>query len=484
LPGRHEGASYFSYSLKTSVSEISFFKWSKDMVRLKFAFNLAFGLSLAFSGAAWAEVKAYRASILHFVADPTRAGDKSYEYFQDGSLVIEDGHVKAVGSYTELSQKYRNVEWVDRRGRLIMPGFVDTHIHYPQTEMIAAYGEQLLEWLNTYTFPTERKYASYTYARQQSRFFIDQLLRNGTTTALVFGTVHPESVDALFDEASRFNMRIIGGKVMMDRNAPDYLVDTAESSYTQSKALIEKWHEKKRLLYAVTPRFAPTSTPEQLTAAGKLKAEFPSVYVHTHVSENPNEVEWVKSLFPERTGYFDVYEHYGLAGDRSVFAHGVHLTDSEFDRVAATNSSIAFCPTSNLFLGSGLFKLIPALDKGIRVGMGTDVGAGTSFSMFQTMNEAYKVVQLQGQKLSSLQSFYLATLGGAQSLGLENKIGSFKKGNEADFVVINWEATPLTQLRTSNSKTLQDKLFVLLTLGDDRHIQETYVDGKRVYRAK
>ncbi len=453
-------------------------------MRLTYLMGLWMALSLFCSSQSMAAVKAYRASILHFVADPARYGDQAWQYFQDGALVVEDGRVKEVGNHSDLWQKFREAEWIDHSGRLIVPGFVDTHVHYPQTEMIAAYGEQLLEWLNTYTFPTERKYKDYDYARRQSRFFIDQLLRNGTTTALVFGTVHPESVDALFDEASRFNMRLIGGKVMMDRNAPDYLVDTPETSYTESKALIQKWHGRNRLLYAITPRFAPTSTPEQLTAAGKLKSEFPSTYVHTHVSENPNEVAWVKSLFPERSGYFDVYEHYGLAGDRSIFAHGVHLTDAEFDRMAATRSSIAFCPTSNLFLGSGLFKLFPAMEKGIRVGMGTDVGAGTSFSMLQTMNEAYKVVQLQGQKLSSLQSFYLATLGGAQSLGLDDKIGSFKTGNEADFVVINWGATALSNLRTRNSKTLQDKLFVLLTLGDDRHIFETYVDGKRVYRAK
>jgi guanine deaminase len=453
-------------------------------MRLKFWMSLWISLSLVASSQALAQVKAYRASILHFTGDPARQGDQAYQYFQDGALIIENGSVRDVGPHSELAKKFRDAEWIDHSGRLIMPGFVDTHIHYPQTEMIAAYGEQLLQWLNTYTFPTERKYKDYDYARKQSRFFIDQLLRNGTTSALVFGTVHPESVDALFDEASRFNMRLIGGKVMMDRNAPDYLVDTAESSYAESKALIQKWHGKNRLLYAITPRFAPTSTPEQLAAAGRLKAEFPSTYVHTHVSENPSEVEWVKSLFPERAGYFDVYEHYGLAGEHSVFAHGVHLTDSEFDRIAATRSSIAFCPTSNLFLGSGLFKLLPALDKGIRVGMGTDVGAGTSFSMLQTMNEAYKVVQLQGQKLSSLQSFYLATLGGAQALGLEGKIGSFKTGNEADFVVMNWGPTPLSKLRNRNSKTLQEKLFVLLTLGDDRNILETYVAGQRVYRAK
>ncbi len=440
-------------------------------------------LGLGLGGASFAAPKAYRASILHFLDDPFLKTDKSYEYYQDGLLVVDNGHILQVGSYSDLAN-----QWVDKsgiidyRGKLIVPGFVDTHIHYPQTEMIAAYGEQLLEWLNTYTFPTEKKYQDINYARERSKFFLRELLRNGTTTALIFGTVHPESVNALFEEASKLNMRIIAGKVMMDRNAPDYLLDTPETSYQESKDLIEQWHGKNRLLYAITPRFAPTSSPEQLAAAGRLKKEFPSVYMHTHLSENKNEVAWVNSLFRESKGYLDIYDSYGLTGDRSIFAHGIHLSDEEFDRMATTQSSIAFCPTSNLFLGSGLFKFFTAKEKGVRVGYGTDVGAGTSFSMFQTMNEAYKVVQLQGQKLSALQSLYTATLGGAKALSLDDKIGNFQIGKEADFSVIDLGATPLTQLRMNNSKDILEQLFVLQTLGDDRHILATFVDGKKVYQ--
>lgn len=441
-------------------------------------------LMLSLAPIAGAVTTAYRGQVLHFVADPRTAGDAAVEYLADGLLVVEDGKVVMTGAYDAvLASLPAKVEVKDYSGRLIVPGFVDTHIHFPQTEMIAAYGEQLLQWLNTYTFPTERKYQDYDYARGQAKFFLDQLVRNGTTTALVFATVHPQSVDALFDEALERDMRLIGGKVMMDRNAPEYLQDTAESSYSESKALIEKWHGKGRLLYAVTPRFAPTSTPAQLQAAGKLVAEHPSVYMHTHLSENPSEVAWVKELFPERAGYLDVYDHYGLTGSRSIFAHSIHLTDDEMGRMAATDSIASFCPTSNLFLGSGLFKLYPMLERGVRVGLGTDVGAGTSFSMLETLNEAYKIVQLQNQKLSAMQGFYLATLGGAKALSIDDRIGNFAKGKEADFVVLDLASTPLLGMRTANSKSLQDKLFVLMTLGDDRSVAATYVNGKLAFEA-
>ncbi len=314
-----------------------------------------------------------------------------------------------------------------------------------------------------------------------SRFFINELLKNGTTSALVFGTVHPESIDALFEEALEKNMRMIAGKVMMDRNAPDYLLDTPESSYRDSKALIQKWHNRKRLQYAITPRFAPTSTREQLAVAGKLKAEFPDVYVQTHLSENKNEVEWVKSLFPEHDDYFAVYEHYGLTGDRSVFAHAIHLTEREWGAFEQTDSVIASCPTSNLFLGSGLFNLEKAEQKNIRVGLGTDIGAGTSFSQFQTLNEAYKVQQLQDKKLSAFKGLFLATLGGARSLSIDDKVGNFAVGKEADFVVLDWAATDLQKLRHQHTKSLEDKLFALMILGDERNVDATYVDGKLVY---
>ncbi|WP_298939853.1 guanine deaminase [uncultured Psychromonas sp.] len=425
-----------------------------------------------------------RASFLHFINDPAKVEniDDAYQYIADGLLVIENGKVKSLTPFNDKSADlYPHLE--DKRGQLIMPGFIDTHIHYPQTEMIAAYGEQLLEWLETYTFPTEKQFKDKLYAQKISQFFINELLKNGTTSALVFGTVHPESVDALFEEAEKIDMRMIAGKVMMDRNAPDYLLDTAQSSYDQSKALIEKWHNKGRLQYAITPRFAPTSTPEQLELAGKLKAEYPDVYVQTHLSENVDEIEWVKSLFPEREGYLDVYEHYGLTGDKSVFAHCIHLTDKEWTIMAESNSVIAFCPTSNLFLGSGLFNLDKADDNNVPVGLATDVGGGTSFSQLRSLSEAYKIMQLQGKKLSVFKGLYLATLGSAQSLSLDHKVGNFEKGKEADFIVLDWAATELQTLRLENSNSLQDKLFALMMLGDERNIHSTYVAGKLVYSA-
>jgi guanine deaminase len=395
---------------------------------------------------------------------------------------VTDGLIEKVGNYSEIRDLLAGKARIkDYRGKLIMPGFIDTHIHYPQTEMVASYGEQLLEWLDTYTFPTEKKFADRNYATERAKFFVNELLRNGTTTALVFGTVHPQSVDALFTESEAKNMRMIAGKVMMDRNAPEFLLDTATTGYDESEALIKKWHRHGRSLYAITPRFAPTSTPEQLKMAGELKKKYPDVYVHTHLSENKNEIAWVKSLFPDRQNYFDVYEHYGLSGGRSIFAHAIHLEDEEIARLKATDSAVAFCPSSNLFLGSGLFRMHALKDEGIRIGMGTDIGAGTSFSMFTTLNEAYKVMQLQGQKLPAIESLYQATLGGARALNLDDKIGNFDAGKEADFVVINMQATELQKLRMSGSKDLEDRLFALTILGDDRNISATYVMGKAAF---
>ncbi|MGJ8581597.1 MAG: guanine deaminase [Psychromonas sp.] len=429
-------------------------------------------------------ITAIRASFLHFLNDPAKVDniEEAYQYIADGILVFENGKVSSLTPFSqESADLYPQLE--DKRGQLIMPGFIDTHIHYPQTEMIAAYGEQLLEWLETYTFPTEKQFSDKAYAKKISQFFINELLKNGTTSALVFGTVHPESVDALFEEASKIDMRMIAGKVMMDRNAPDYLLDTAQSSYEQSKALIEKWHNTGRLQYAITPRFAPTSTPEQLVMAGKLKAEYPDVYVQTHLSENKDEIEWVKSLFPERAGYLDVYDHYGLVGDKCVFAHCIHLTDQEWQTMVESDSVIAFCPTSNLFLGSGLFNLEKADSIKVRVGLATDVGGGTSFSQLQSLSEAYKIMQLQGQTLSVFKGLYLATLGSAESLSMADKVGNLAPGKEADFIVLDWAATDLQALRLENSTNLQDKLFALMMLGDERNIQSTYVAGKLVYSA-
>lgn len=429
-------------------------------------------------------LKAIRGNFLDIVktVEQPEEIESHLRFIEDGLMLLRSGKVEWFGTWQEGKHLIpEGIRVRDYSGKMIVPGFVDTHIHYPQSEMVGAYGEQLLEWLNKHTFPAERRYNDIEYAREMSAFFIKQLLRNGTTTALVFGTVHPESVDALFEAAHNINMRMIAGKVMMDRNAPDYLLDTAETSYSQSKALIERWHHNGRLLYAITPRFAPTSTPEQLAMAQRLREEYPDTYLHTHLCENKDEIEWVKALYPERKGYLDVYHHYGLTGKNSVFAHCVHLEESEWDCLRDTGSSIAFCPTSNLYLGSGLFNLRKAWHKQIKVGMGTDIGAGTTFNMLQTLNEAYKVMQLQGWRMSAYEAFYLATLGGAKALGLDDIIGNFNIGKEADFVVLEPTATPLQQLRYDNSVTLMDKLFVMMTLGDDRSIYRTYVDGQLVY---
>ena len=428
--------------------------------------------------------KAYRAAIVHSLADPAEVGvEASYEYFADGLMLVEDGRIVALGNAEDLLATLADeVEVVTYDDALITAGFIDTHIHLPQTGMIGSYGEQLLDWLNTYVFPCEKQFEDPEHSAQVADIFLNELLRNGTTTALVFGSRHKASVEALFSAAEKLNLRLIAGKVMMDRNAPDYLVDTAQSSYDDSKALIERWHGKGRLHYAVTPRFAPTSTPEQMTLAGQLLTEYPDLYLQTHISENLKEIEWVKALFPEHKNYLDVYDHFNLLGQRSVFAHGVHLCDEECERLAETGSAIAFCPTSNLFLGSGLFDLPMAERHKVNVGLGTDVGAGTSFSLLHTLNEAYKVMQLQGARLSPFKSLYLATLGGARALRLEDKIGNLQAASEADFVVLDFNATPLLSYRMKQATSIEEQLFVLMTLGDDRTVSETYSAGVLVHK--
>lgn len=417
------------------------------------------------------------------VSQATEIADQ-VRYIEDGVLITEQGKIRWFGTWDAAQDHLpTDVEIQHYPDQLIIPGMIDTHIHFPQTEMVGAYGEQLLSWLNTYTFPTEIQFKDQAYAEEIAKFFVQELLKNGTTTALVFCTVHPESVNALFEAAEQYQMRLIAGKVMMDRHAPEALCDTAESAYDDSKTLIEKWHGQGRALYAITPRFAPTSTPEQLEKAGQLKAEYPDVYVHTHLSENKDEIAWVKDLFPAQKGYLDVYHHYGLTGQRSVFAHCVHLEDAEWQCMHETDSAIAFCPTSNLFLGSGLFPLKKTWEQQVKVGLGTDIGAGTSFSLLQTVNEAYKVQQLQGDKLSAFESLYHSTLGGAKALDLDDKLGNFNVGKEADFVVLNLQATALQQLRQSRSKSIDDSLFALFTMGDDRNIEATYIYGQKAYSA-
>mgnify|MGYP000448133018 CR=1 FL=1 len=426
---------------------------------------------------------AFRASILHLLGDPgDNLNSEQIEYWEDGLLLIENGYIVAVGdAEAMLLELPDDCELTEYPNQLIIPGMIDTHVHYPQTDIISAYGEQLLEWLETYTFPTEQQFSDPEHALDVTRFFLNELLRNGTTTALVFGTVHPESVDSFFQVAEQLNLRMIAGKVLMDRNCPEYLQDTPEQGYQESKTLIEKWHGKGRLSYAVTPRFAPTSSSEQLTKAAQLLEEYPDTYLHTHVAENPDEVKWVNELFPESRSYLDVYQQHGLLRPRSVLAHCIHLDEQDKQCMAETGSAAAFCPTSNLFLGSGLFDLKGFREHNIRIGMGTDVGGGTSFNMLQTGSEAYKVTQMRGEKLSAFQALYLATLSGAKALYLEDKIGNFETGKEADFVVLNFASTPLIERRMKSTKTLHEKLFALLMLGDDRSISATYIMGKQAY---
>ncbi len=435
------------------------------------------------------ECHAIRGSFLDFLDDPFFVEEsQSVRYIPDGLLVLEKGVVKDLGVYETLKNLYPAVPITSYEGMLILPGFIDTHIHYPQTEMIGAYGEQLLEWLNTYTFPTERQFQDKAYAQEVAALFLEELLRNGTTTAMVFAAVFPESVDAFFEEAEKRHLRMVTGKVMMNRHAPDFLCDTAASSYEDTKALIHKWHRRGRLLYAVTPRFAVTSTEEQLQLAGRLLQEFPDVYLHTHLSENVNEVAWIRELFPHREGYLDVYDKAGLVTGRSIFAHGVQLSDAEFQRLSEAQSAIAFCPTSNLFLGSGLFRIEQAKchHHPVKVGLGTDIGAGTSFSMLQTANEAYKVAQLRNQTLSPFKALFLATLGGARALNLDEKLGNFEVGKEADFVVLDPRATPVLALRNGDCppQTLEevgDRAFSLIIMGGDRAVHATHILGAPVY---
>lgn len=433
----------------------------------------------------------FRASILHFLKDPvkTTPGEKSFEYWEDGLLVVKDGKVERVGEFSETIVAYDSTQVKDYTGKLILPGFVDTHIHFPQTEMIASFGAELLDWLETYTFPVERKFKDKEYAREIAKIFLKQLLSQGTTTALVFGSVHKESVEAFFEETQKLHLRMIAGKVMMDRNAPEYLLDTPESSYLDSKSLIEKWHGKDRMLYAVTPRFAPTSSKEQLAKAKQLLEEFPEVYLHTHLSENKAELEWVKELFPEATNYLEVYNEAGLVRPKSVFAHSIYLSDSEWNTLHHQDCSVAFCPSSNLFLGSGLFNIQAAEKHEVRVGMGTDMGAGTSFSILETLQDAYKVNQLrkafpedgyEHQPLTTLKAFYLATLGGAKALHLDAYIGNFEQGKEADFVVLDLASNEFLNFRLSKCKTIEEKLFVIQTLAKDNIIAQTYILGQPV----
>ncbi len=419
-----------------------------------------------------------RASFLHCLGDPARQGNSAVNYIEDGACrVSEDGCICEFGEAKSLST-HPGEPVLDYREKLIVPGFVDTHTHYPQVDVIASYGARLLDWLETYTFPCEAEFGDAAHARETATFFLRELISNGTTTALVFGTSHTASIDAFFEVAQQQNLRMVAGKVMMDRNAPESILDTASSSYKDSKALIERWHGVDRLGYAVTPRFAPTSTREQLDTAGKLLQQYPDVHLHTHLSENLEECAWVSELFPEACDYLDVYEQSGLVRKRSVFAHGIHLTDREWSSLSSNNAAIAHCAMSNLCIGSGLFNYARAVKENVTVGLGTDVGGGDSFSMLRTCNETYKVQQLQRNKISPASLLYLSTLGGARALDLDTHIGNFIVGKEADMVVLNEQATPILARKTQHASTWEERLFALLMLGDDRAVFETLILGR------
>jgi guanine deaminase len=425
--------------------------------------------------------QAYRASILHFTADPA-FNDNAFRWHEDGLLIVADGRIYAAGDYTQLSGTLpEDVKVQDYRGKLIVPGFIDTHIHYPQTDMIASPAPGLLPWLETYTFPTERKFDNEEHAAEVARFFLDELLRCGTTTAMVYCTVHPASVNAFFGESEKRNLRMVAGKIMMDRNCPDFLSDTAEGGVRESEDLIRAWHKRGRQLYAITPRFAPTSTEAQLQLAGELAQIYSDTFLQTHVAENTDEVAWVKSLFPNARSYLDVYDHYGMMRPRAMYAHCIWLDDHDRARMRETQSAASICPTSNLFLGSGLFDFARADAAQVPLSLATDVGGGTSFSMLQTMNEVYKVARMGGTYLPALRMFYMATLGNARSMQLEGTIGNFATGVEADFVVLDPHATPLLSRRTSRTESLEELLFALALLGDDRTVAATYSAGKQVH---
>jgi guanine deaminase len=420
-----------------------------------------------------------RGRVLSFRDDPRLGGASAWRLIDDGAVLIDNGLIAAVGEAGAiLPGAPRGALVDDHRGKLVAPGFIDAHIHYPQTRVIGSYGAQLLDWLNKYTFVEEQKFADPAHCDVVARFFLDELFRQGTTTACVYCTVHPQSVDAFFAEAERRGARMIAGKVMMDRNAPPGLMDTAERGYDESKALIARWRGRGRLDYAISPRFAVTSSEAQLEAAGALVREHPEAYMQTHLDENLAEIACVKQQFPWAKTYLEVYERYGLVGARSIFGHCVHMEDSEVASLARVKAVAAFCPTSNLFLGSGLFDKRRLDEAGAPIALATDVGGGTSYSMLATAAEGYKVLQMNGQSWPAAQILYQMTLGNARALSLDKRIGRIEPGFEADLVVLDPRATPAMAHRMqSHDGDLEEMLFALITMGDDRAVAQTYVAG-------
>ena len=427
------------------------------------------------------EVTAIRGPMLTFRADPWLVPEsEAVEYESDAVVVMENGLIREVGPANRilpgLPPGAALTRWKDH---LILPGFIDCHTHYPQTDMIAARGNDLLDWLNRYTFVEEQAFADAAHAREVAAFFLDEQLRHGVTTASVFCTSAPESVEALLTEAVRRQMRILAGKVCMDRNAPPALLDTPERAVGETRSLLARWRGQGRAEVVITPRFAPTSSEEQLAALGALAAEFPDAPIQSHISEQSGEIAWVNRLFPDDADYTAVYARHGLLRKRAVYGHGIHLSESELCRFAESGAAIAHCPTSNFFLGSGCLNVrgLKNPARPVKTGLATDVGAGTGFSILQTLNEAYKAAKMNGVSPTAFQLLYLATRGSAEALGLEKRIGTIAPGMEADLVVLDPAATPLTARRMKSACSLHDQLFALMTLGDDRHTAATCLAG-------
>ncbi|ROT22354.1 guanine deaminase [Muribaculaceae bacterium Isolate-113 (HZI)] len=436
-----------------------------------------------------APLKGIRGEMVTFHEDPFLVEDESkcYSHYSDGLVVIQGDKILAAGDYMEVAAFYPDLKDIDRYDNaVIIPGMVDTHVHYVQSPMIGSFGDTLLQWLNQYTFPTEARFRSEEFSRSVARLFMGQILKQGTTTANVFSTTFPTSVDALFEESERYNTCMITGKVLQDRNLPEPLRDiSAEGSVAMAEELLEKWHGRGRQLYAVIPRFAPTSTPRQLELAGDLyqKNVGKGVYMHTHLDEADDEIEWALSLYPEAANYTDIYRRYGLLGPRSVFAHCCLVKEEEWQTLHDYDCSVAHCPSSNLFLGDGMFKIWEAKDhkRPLRVGVGTDVGAGTNFSLPRQLNEAYKVSMLKKHSMGALKCFYMATKGGAQTLHLEDRIGSLAPGYTADITVLDMHPTEFLKWRMQFNDFILDRMFILQTLSPDNLVRATYVAGKRVY---
>ncbi|WP_422072239.1 guanine deaminase [Tranquillimonas rosea] len=415
---------------------------------------------------------------LAFTADPFAGPpDDAVRHERRGGVLVDDGRIAAVGAADALRAAHPDATVTDYGEALILPGFVDAHAHYPQTAIIASWGKRLIDWLETYTFPEESRFHDAAYAAQMAETYLDLVTAHGTTTVCTFCTIHPESVTAIFAAAERRGMRLLAGKTAMDRNAPEFLRDTAQSAYDDSKALLQRWHGRGRLSYAVTPRFSPTSTPEQLAAMGALWAEHPDCPMQTHLSEQSDEVAWVADLFPQARDYLDTYEAAGLVGPGALFGHAIHLTPRETARIAETGGALVHCPTSNTFIGSGLFDTARRAAEGHRIGLATDTGGGSSFSMLRTMAAAYEIGQLTGTALHPAQLLWLATAGSARALRLDDRIGTLAPGMEADLCVLDLASTPAIEQAAARADSVWEQVFPTIMMGDDRAVAATWIDG-------